>query len=152
MMMPRPTATAKTSTNRHLIGVLLLGGTIIFVRTHLQDDDQTLILSSSWRRFLASSSFMDETATTLPPLFPLQPLDYLGFGSAIVGLILAAGGGIGGGGILVPIYILALEFPVKHAIPLASVTVLGTLKCTQKQISFYQKCSLLFVFPVQEAR
>jgi uncharacterized membrane protein YfcA len=33
--------------------------------------------------------------------------------------------GIGGGGILVPIYILIFDFPVKHAIPLASVTVLG---------------------------
>ena len=32
---------------------------------------------------------------------------------------------IGGGGILVPIYILLLQFPVKHAIPLASITVLG---------------------------
>ncbi|KAL7546045.1 hypothetical protein ACHAWF_009388 [Thalassiosira exigua] len=51
--------------------------------------------------------------------------DYLGFGSAILGLLLAAGGGIGGGGLLVPIYILLLEFPVKHAISLASTTVLG---------------------------
>ena len=32
---------------------------------------------------------------------------------------------IGGGGILVPIYILLLQFPVKHAIPLASITVFG---------------------------
>ena len=38
--------------------------------------------------------------------------------------LLAAGVGIGGGRILVPIYILLLEFPVKHAIPLASTTVL----------------------------
>ncbi|KAG7340346.1 sulfite exporter TauE/SafE [Nitzschia inconspicua] len=43
----------------------------------------------------------------------------------VVGLILAAGGGIGGGGILVPTYILLLDFPVKRAISLASVTVLG---------------------------
>lgn len=32
---------------------------------------------------------------------------------------------LGGGGILVPIYILLLQFPVKHAIPLASITVFG---------------------------
>ena len=62
---------------------------------------------------------------TLPPLFPLQKQDYIGFTCAIVGLMIAAGGGIGGGGILVPVYILLLDFPVKHAIPLTSMTVLG---------------------------
>jgi hypothetical protein len=62
----------------------------------------------------------------LPSLFPFRwPRDYLGFGFAILGLLLAAGGGIGGGGILVPIYILIVDFPVKNAIPLASITVLG---------------------------
>ena len=44
---------------------------------------------------------------------------------ASLGLILAAGAGIGGGGILVPIYILVLGFPSKLAIPLSNVTVLG---------------------------
>ncbi|KAL3903135.1 MAG: hypothetical protein SGILL_010559 [Bacillariaceae sp.] len=67
---------------------------------------------------------MDETED-LPPLFPFRWEDYLGFGVAILGLLLAAGGGIGGGGILVPTYILLLDFPVKHAIPLASATVFG---------------------------
>jgi len=41
------------------------------------------------------------------------------------GLMIAAGGGIGGGGMLVPIYILVLGFTAKHAIPLSNVTVLG---------------------------
>jgi uncharacterized membrane protein YfcA len=40
-------------------------------------------------------------------------------------LIIAAGGGIGGGGILVPIYILVLGFSSKRAIPLSNVTVFG---------------------------
>jgi len=44
---------------------------------------------------------------------------------SVIGLILAAGGGIGGGGILMPIYILLLDFPVKRAIPLVNVTVFG---------------------------
>mmetsp|Transcript_7424 Transcript_7424/g.16833 ORF Transcript_7424/g.16833 Transcript_7424/m.16833 type:complete len:511 (-) Transcript_7424:177-1709(-) len=71
------------------------------------------------------TTLLDEDQA-LPPIFPFRwPQDYLGFGCAILGLLLAAGGGIGGGGILVPTYILVLEFPVKHAIPLASVTVLG---------------------------
>ena len=49
-----------------------------------------------------------------PPLFPLSTSDRVGFSLAICGLMLAAGGGIGGGGILVPIYILVMGFSPKH--------------------------------------
>jgi len=49
----------------------------------------------------------------------------MGFAFATLGLMIAAGGGIGGGGILVPIYILIFGFSPKHAIPLSNVTVLG---------------------------
>jgi uncharacterized membrane protein YfcA len=59
------------------------------------------------------------------PLFPLTNNDFLGFGCAVIGLMVAAGGGIGGGGILVPIYILVMGFTPKHAIPLSNVTVFG---------------------------
>jgi hypothetical protein len=47
-------------------------------------------------------------------LFPLTSADRLGFFLAIIGLMVAAGGGIGGGGILVPIYILVMGFSPKH--------------------------------------
>mmetsp|Transcript_17380 Transcript_17380/g.25968 ORF Transcript_17380/g.25968 Transcript_17380/m.25968 type:complete len:520 (+) Transcript_17380:250-1809(+) len=59
------------------------------------------------------------------PLFPLKAKDYRGFFFAIIGLMIAAGGGIGGGGILVPIYILVMGFSPKHAIPLSNITVFG---------------------------
>mmetsp|Transcript_14363 Transcript_14363/g.16301 ORF Transcript_14363/g.16301 Transcript_14363/m.16301 type:complete len:529 (-) Transcript_14363:125-1711(-) len=59
------------------------------------------------------------------PLFPLTETDYKGFFCAIIGLMVAAGGGIGGGGILVPIYILVMKFSPKHAIPLSNITVFG---------------------------
>ena len=59
------------------------------------------------------------------PLHPLDSTDYVGFACAIVGLMIAAGGGIGGGGILVPIYILVMGFSPKHAIPLSNITVFG---------------------------
>ena len=39
--------------------------------------------------------------------------------------MIAAGGGIGGGGVLVPIYILVMKFTPKYAIPLSNVTVFG---------------------------
>ena len=39
--------------------------------------------------------------------------------------MIAAGGGIGGGGVLVPIYILVMGFSPKKAIPLSNITVFG---------------------------
>jgi hypothetical protein len=42
------------------------------------------------------------------PLWPLSWRDFAGIGVAIVGLFIAAGGGLGGGGILVPVFILLL--------------------------------------------
>eukprot|EP00591_Stephanopyxis_turris_P000178 CAMPEP_0195521054 /NCGR_PEP_ID=MMETSP0794_2-20130614/17854_1 /TAXON_ID=515487 /ORGANISM="Stephanopyxis turris, Strain CCMP 815" /LENGTH=468 /DNA_ID=CAMNT_0040650515 /DNA_START=239 /DNA_END=1645 /DNA_ORIENTATION=- len=58
-------------------------------------------------------------------LFPLSTQDKYGFLFSILGLVIAAGGGIGGGGILVPIYILVMGFAPKHAIPLSNITVFG---------------------------
>lgn len=57
------------------------------------------------------------------PLWPLDSSDYAGLGFTIIGLMIAAGGGIGGGGILVPIFILVMGFTPKHAIPLSNITV-----------------------------
>ena len=51
--------------------------------------------------------------------------DYFGLAAAIGGLMIAAGGGIGGGGMLVPINIILFGFKPKYAIPLSNVTVLG---------------------------
>ena len=72
-----------------------------------------------------STDFVNNHPSDHAPLFPLQAEDFIGFFLAALGLILAAGGGIGGGGILVPIYILILGFMPKHAIPLSNVTVFG---------------------------
>lgn len=44
---------------------------------------------------------------------------------ACIGLMIAAGGGIGGGGILVPIYIMVMGFSPKYGIPLSNITILG---------------------------
>ena len=59
------------------------------------------------------------------PLLPLDASDYIGFFLAIVGLVIASGGGIGGGGILVPVYIIVMRFTPKHAIALSNVTIFG---------------------------
>lgn len=59
-------------------------------------------------------------------LFPLSTFDYVGTFLVIIGLIIAASGGIGGGGILVPLLILVFGFSPKHAIPLSTFTILGS--------------------------
>lgn len=41
-------------------------------------------------------------------LWPLAPTDWLGLGAAAAALALAASGGIGGGAILVPLYLMVL--------------------------------------------
>lgn len=59
------------------------------------------------------------------PLHPIDGWDLTGVGLACIGLMIAAAGGIGGGGILVPLYILVLGFDPKHAIPLSNITIFG---------------------------
>ena len=62
---------------------------------------------------------------THKPLWPLNLSDYVGFTLAIIGLVIASSGGIGGGGILVPVYIIVMRFTPKHAIALSNVTIFG---------------------------
>ena len=59
------------------------------------------------------------------PLHPIDGWDIAGVGLACIGLMIAAAGGIGGGGILVPLYILVMGFDPKHAIPLSNITIFG---------------------------
>jgi uncharacterized membrane protein YfcA len=58
-------------------------------------------------------------------LLPLSVADALGFALAMLGLLIASGSGIGGGGLLVPIYVLVWDFTPKYAVPLSNITVLG---------------------------
>ena len=58
-------------------------------------------------------------------LFPPDTADVLCFAVAAAGLIVAASGGIGGGGILVPLYTIFLRFRPKHAVALSNFTILG---------------------------
>jgi hypothetical protein len=59
------------------------------------------------------------------PLWPLDARDVAGATLGALALIAAALGGVGGGGILLPIYILILDFRVKQAVALANATILG---------------------------
>ena len=68
---------------------------------------------------------MSGTQALHKALFPLSSSDFLSFFFAIGGLVISSIGGVGGGGILVPIYTLVMGFNPKHSIPLSNVTVLG---------------------------
>jgi len=59
------------------------------------------------------------------PLFPLDKWDWVTLFLVILACILAASGGIGGGGLLVPLYILVSGFAANAASPLSSATITG---------------------------
>jgi hypothetical protein len=61
----------------------------------------------------------------LPSLTPLTRRAVVGFMLSSLGVTLGSSGGVGGGGIVVPIYIIVLGLTPRFAIPLGSVTVLG---------------------------
>lgn len=60
------------------------------------------------------------------PLLPLDTWDYVTFLVGAIGLIVAAAGGIGGGGVLVPLYIIIAGFDAKSAVALSNITILGS--------------------------
>jgi len=58
-------------------------------------------------------------------LFPLAAGDYIGFALTILVLFIAAGGGIGGGGAIIPLYLLFLGFDASVAVALGNITIVG---------------------------
>lgn len=60
-----------------------------------------------------------------PTLFPLTARTVIGYFIASLALTLGCSGGSGGGGILIPVYILVMGLPLKIAVPSGAVTVLG---------------------------
>jgi hypothetical protein len=60
-----------------------------------------------------------------PELFPMTRRDVIGFMLASIGVLLGSSGGIGGGGLVIPIFIIVNGLSPRFAIPLGSVTVFG---------------------------
>lgn len=60
-----------------------------------------------------------------PSLLPLSDRDVIGYAIIAMALTLGASGGIGGGGVVVPVYLLVVGLSPRVAIPIGSVTVLG---------------------------
>jgi len=102
--------------------LVLLASALLFIDFPASTIWDTSILSLQNTN---STSIINRHHSDHDSLIPLQRSDIVGFLFASFGLVIAAGGGIGGGGILVPIYILIFGFKPKHAIPLSNVSVLG---------------------------
>jgi hypothetical protein len=116
-----PISHGKTGT---IIAALLLSALSGFLFL-LVSNDGVLWPSTDVSAARQLSDAVPNTGGDLEPLLPLHADDYFGFLLAIVALLVAAGGGIGGGGLLVPIFLLIMDFPVKHAVSLSNVTVFG---------------------------
>jgi len=66
-----------------------------------------------------------ETECVRKNLFPLSAYDWLATFAVFIAGALAAGGGIGGGGLMVPLFIVVGQFDPKTAIPLSAATIFG---------------------------
>jgi uncharacterized membrane protein YfcA len=81
-----------------------------------------------WDDYIAESEddFYRYIGDAVPPsLLPISQRNIIGFMLASLGATLGSLGGIGGGGLVVPCYIIVTRLTLKQAIPLGSVTVLG---------------------------
>lgn len=121
------------TSRRRLYFSLLLFLCLCLLISYLSTDDESINEQATTQFTSASRRLYDQLAhrtanITQKPhkrLHPLDASDKYGFFFATLGLIVAAGGGIGGGGVLVPIFILVMGFSPKHAIPLSNITVFG---------------------------
>eukprot|EP00533_Pseudo-nitzschia_delicatissima_P001096 CAMPEP_0116093764 /NCGR_PEP_ID=MMETSP0327-20121206/8771_1 /TAXON_ID=44447 /ORGANISM="Pseudo-nitzschia delicatissima, Strain B596" /LENGTH=519 /DNA_ID=CAMNT_0003585321 /DNA_START=13 /DNA_END=1575 /DNA_ORIENTATION=+ len=104
-----------------MVIVSVVAAAYVSYQNNRDDFDFDRLLESETHQYVHKPVYNEEHAS----LFPLTTSDRIGFSLAICGLMIAAGGGIGGGGILVPIYILVMGFSPKHGIPLSNVTVFG---------------------------
>ncbi|GKY95610.1 hypothetical protein MPSEU_000522300 [Mayamaea pseudoterrestris] len=82
----------------------------------ITDDDNTI----AWDDFYA---YQDDWRA--PDLFPLTTRKLVAYALIIVASTLGASGGIGGGGIVIPVYILVMSLPLKVAVPISAATCLG---------------------------
>ena len=99
---------------------LLILATILVELNYLSDSNG--IVQSQTRRILAHRPHN----INHKDLFPLDHSDIVGTILVGLGLMIAASGGVGGGGILVPLLIIVYGFHPKYAIPLSNFTILGS--------------------------
>lgn len=98
--------------------VLLITLVTIIILAVVYNNVNSDELYSHGRYLLASVPHKD--------LLPFDSSDYWGTLFVTLGLLIAASGGIGGGGMLVPLLILVYGFSPKHAIALSNFCIVGS--------------------------
>jgi hypothetical protein len=89
---------------------------------HSLDESRTLAVPGNATAPPASYA---ATECVRKPLFPMSTYDWLVTFAVFVAGALAAGGGIGGGGLMVPLFVVVGQFDAKDAIPLSSACIFG---------------------------
>lgn len=74
----------------------------------------------------AAAAAAAATACRHKALFPLHAVDAIAMAVIVVGAVLSAGAGTGGGGIFVPVFMIVLDFTAHEAIPLSKSMILGS--------------------------
>jgi hypothetical protein len=120
--MPKITSDEATKANRrdwgrigHSSGVVVWGLLALSVITYhavTPTNTTTTMMQNAYSRLL-------EEVKAHKDLFPLDSSDYWGTFFVFLGLMVAASGGVGGGGILVPLFILVYKFQPKYAVAMS---------------------------------
>jgi uncharacterized membrane protein YfcA len=93
-----------------------------FFDDFIQDD---LVMDDDSTKYMDDDFYLFEKRMPRPSVLPLTGRTVVGFFIAALATSLGSTGGVGGGGAVVPIYILVLGLPIQVAIPIGAVTVLG---------------------------
>ena len=124
------------SSRRRLLPALLASAALAAVLLHAYHErmpdaavaDANALLTQSSRRRLGSSS-KDYYSGSKQSLSELTSSNPAGFIAATIMILilgsLAAGAGIGGGGLFVPFYMILLDVSLNSAVPLSKATILG---------------------------
>ena len=115
--------TKQTPSTRTKTTIILLSGLVLLGAIALEISHSPTILLH-WQQQYERT--LEQLVDRHKDLFPLNNSDYVGTFLIGIGLMIAASGGVGGGGILVPLLIIVYEFHPKYAIPLSNFTILGS--------------------------
>ena len=75
----------------------------------------------------------DESTCTHKAILPLLPLEIAGFFVTILALLFANCGGLGGGGIMIPVLMVFFGFDIKSAIGISNATIFVSAVCRYLQ-------------------
>lgn len=116
-------AAALAGTDTHALGISKQSQSV-WVPMHSSSETPRHINTAEQRQQQGSDAAGPQQ-TLHKPLWPLDAADVVMFSLALFTLVLAAGGGIGGGAIYMPLYMTVGGFAAAQAVALSNLTILG---------------------------